>query len=154
MTQLHEAQTRLDADERGFGLHFHHIGLAVERPEMARPFLEGLGYLMGEPIFDAEQNVNLHWCRHDSMPDIEVICPGESGATPVDRLMSQHPRGIVYHVCYTTKDLSASLAAMKRSGLHVLCTSKPKPATLFAGERVSFYMVDGIGLIEIVESAT
>ncbi len=27
----------------------------------------------------------------------------------------------------------------------------PTPAVLFGGERVSFYMVDGLGLIEIIE---
>jgi catechol 2,3-dioxygenase-like lactoylglutathione lyase family enzyme len=136
-----------------FGLRFHHLGLAVRRPDEARSILGGLGYRLGAPLFDPEQNVNLFMCRHDAMPDIEVIYPGE-GKGPVDRLVARHADGIVYHLCYVTDDLGATLRRFAETGLRAQCVSPPKPAVLFGGSTVSFYMVIGIGLIEIVEGAS
>jgi len=43
----------------GFGLAFHHLGLAVSRPDEAVTFLTGLGYAIGDRVFDPEQNINL-----------------------------------------------------------------------------------------------
>lgn len=136
-----------------FGLSFHHFGLAAREPETALKALAGLGYRCGEMIFDPGQNVRLSLCQHDAMPSVEVIAPGSDGKTPVDRLVAKHGGGIVYHLCYTADDLGASLAAMEAGGLHVTCVAPPTPAVLFGGERVSFYMVDGLGLIEIIEKA-
>ena len=133
------------------GLEFHHLGLAVRTPDAARRFLAALGYRLGEALFDPEQNVVLALCTHPHMPDVEIIHPGDGGKSPVDRLAARHESGIVYHVCYTSADLAGSLAAMEREGLRVLCVSAPRPAVLFGGRNVSFYMVDGMGLIEILE---
>jgi methylmalonyl-CoA/ethylmalonyl-CoA epimerase len=135
------------------GLRFHHLGLAAREPAAACRVLKGLGYRCGEEIFDPEQNVRLVMCDHDSMPSVEVIAPGSDGKTPVDRLVAKHGGGIVYHLCYTTQDLSGTLAAMEKEGLHATCVAPPTPAILFGGERVSFYLLDGLGLIEIIEAA-
>lgn len=133
------------------GLTFHHFGLAAREPAVALKALQALGYRCGEAVFDPEQNVRLALCDHDAMPSVEVISPGSDGKTPVDRLIAKHGSGIVYHLCYTTGNLEASLAAMAAQGLHVTCVAPPTPAVLFGGERVSFYMADGLGLIEIIE---
>ncbi len=135
------------------GLSFHHFGLAAREPEVALKALRALGYACGETVFDPEQNVRLAMCTHPAMPSVEVISPGSDGKTPVDRLIAKHGGGIVYHLCYTTADLEASLAAIEAAGLHVTCVAPPTPAVLFGGERVSFYLLDGVGLIEIIESA-
>ena len=134
------------------GLTFHHLGLAAREPEEALKVLRGLGYSCGKIIFDPEQNVRLAMCHHPAMPSVEVIAPGSDGKTPIDRLVAKHGGGIVYHLCYTTKDLAASLAAIQNNGLHATCVAQPAPAVLFGGERVSFYLLDGIGLIEIIET--
>ena len=131
---------------------FHHLGLAAREPQAACHVLKALGYRCGEEIFDPEQNVRLVMCDHDAMPSVEVIAPGSVGKTPVDRLVAKHGGGIVYHLCYTTTDLSASLATMEKEGLHATCVAPPTPALLFGGERVSFYHLDGLGLIEIIET--
>ncbi len=135
------------------GLTFHHFGLAARDPEQALGALRALGYDCGDIVFDPEQNVRLALCRHAEMPSVEVIAPGSDGKSPVDRLVGKHGSGIVYHLCYTAKDLAGTLAAMEKAGLHVTCVMPPTPAILFGGERVSFYMVDGLGLIEIIEDA-
>jgi methylmalonyl-CoA/ethylmalonyl-CoA epimerase len=135
-----------------FGLRFHHLGLAARRPNDAAILLRGLGYRIGEPIFDPEQNVNLTMCSRGAMPDIEVICPGQ-GKGPVDGLVARHSSGIVYHLCYVTDDLADTLQKINDARLRWQCVSPPKPAILFGGRRVSFYMIVGIGLIEIIEEA-
>jgi catechol 2,3-dioxygenase-like lactoylglutathione lyase family enzyme len=132
-------------------LVFHHFGLAVKTPDQATSFLTALGYKLGEAVFDSGQNVHLMMATHPSQPQVEVIYAGREGG-PIDKLVQQHPSGIVYHLCYSTKDLAQSLAQMKTAGLQVICFSKPKPAPLFQGQHVSFYHVTGMGLIEILEA--
>jgi len=133
-------------------LRFHHLGLAVLRLNDAAALLRGLGYRIGEPIFDPEQNVNITMCSHSEMPDIEVIYPGR-GQSPIDAFVARHSNGIVYHLCYVTDNLADTLSRMSEARLRWQCVSPPKPAILFGGRRVSFYMVLGIGLIEIIEEA-
>jgi Glyoxalase/Bleomycin resistance protein/Dioxygenase superfamily len=131
-------------------LAFHHLGLAVRRPVEATTFVSVLGYRIAETVFDPEQNVYLAMCSHDTEPMIEIIWPGETKG-PVHGLTKHHPVGVIYHVCYSTDDLSAALAGLEKAGLRAICISPPKPATLFGGRKVSFYNVSGIGLMEILE---
>lgn len=131
------------------GLTFHHLGLAVKDPAIARVFLEGLGYRIHDAVFDPEQNVNLAMAIHWQMPDVEVIWP-EGSTGPLDRMLNKHPKGLVYHVCYVSKDLAASISACEAAGLDPVCVAEPKKAVLFGGKEVVFYSIKGIGLIEII----
>ncbi|MGA2248301.1 MAG: VOC family protein [Verrucomicrobiota bacterium] len=132
-------------------LKFHHFGLAVPTPDSASRWLSKLGYEIGDPVFDAGQNVYLALCRHETQPPVEIIWPGaESG--PVDELLRQHESGVVYHLCYETQDLVEVLSQFKKDGLRLACISRPKPTPLFGGRKVSFYNVVGMGLVEILES--
>ena len=134
-----------------FGLAFHHLGLAVRRPRDATQFLGGLGYDIADPVFDPEQNVNLVMCKHaGAMPDVEIIYPAD-GKSPIDALVAGRPPGIVYHLCYVSADLPATLAALDAAGLRAVCKVPPVPAALFGGRRVSFYDIVGVGLVEIIE---
>jgi hypothetical protein len=137
-----------------WGLAFHHLGLAVKDRGPAAHFLTGLGYRIGPTILDPLQNVHLSMCAHDRMPDVEIISPAD-GAGPLDKLLSSHKDGLVYHVCYTTPDLDASLDALEsEERLSVRPISPPKEAVLFGGKRVSFYLVEGVGLIEIIDEGS
>jgi methylmalonyl-CoA/ethylmalonyl-CoA epimerase len=133
-----------------FHLTFHHLGLAVRKPEPATQFLEGLGYAVGATLYDPAQNVNLIMCTHATQPAVEIIYPAE-GKGPVDTYVKRQASGIVYHSCYVTDDLAQTLARFKDAGIRALCVSAPKPAVLFGGRMVSFYDVLGMGLIEIIE---
>ncbi len=134
-----------------YGLSFHHLGLAVAKPEPALMFLHGLGYRTGKVVFDPLQDVNLQLCEHPVMPLVEVVCPGKGGG-PLNSLLTRSREGLVYHAGYTTADLEASLSALEaQPGLRAICVSPPKPAVLFNGEPVSFYMIAGMGMIEIIE---
>lgn len=131
----------------GFGLRFHHLGLCVPGPEQADAFLGALGYVSGPAVFDPLQNVNLAMRTHASMPDVEVIWPGE-GPSPIDRMIRSG--NMIYHLCYVVDDAAASVAAMEAAGLRVLSLGAAKPARLFGGTPVSFHRLDGVGLIELI----
>jgi len=133
-----------------FGLTFDHLGLAVRRFEPALSLLRGLGYRPGGSIFDPEQNVNLRLCTHDAMPALELISPG-NGKDPIDGLVSRFSNGIVYHMCFATDNLDTTLSRLVEAKLCLKCVVPPKPAILFGGRRVSFYILSGVGLIEIIE---
>ena len=135
----------------GFGLTFDHFGLATRDVEKTLGFLEGLGYEIPESIYDPLQEVHLVLCTHDEMPAVEVIYGLEN--SPIEGILSQQPQSI-YHLCYRSADLSSSLRAMKQAGYRALAVSPPKPAVLFAGKPVSFYMISGFGLIEIIEETS
>ena len=133
----------------GFGLDFEHFGLATRQPEATLRFLGALGYESHEPINDPLQRVDLVLCRHASMPAVEVIWAAQAGG-PLEAVLAAQPQSI-YHLCYSSSDLQQSLTAMKAAGQRVITISAPKPAILFDNRRVSFYMVRGFGLIEILE---
>lgn len=134
-------------------LVFHHFGLAVRRPGPAIAWCTSFGYEIGETVFDPIQNVNLILCTHASQPAVEIIYGGE-GKSPVDNLVQRHATGIIYHLCYETRDLARALEKLKNDGLETICISPPNPALLFGGDKVSFYKVTGIGLIEILERSS
>jgi len=131
-------------------LAFHHLGLAVRRPDEAESFLSAMGYRMGETVLDSGQNVHLKMCSHETEPAVEIIWPGPTKG-PLDGMMQRHPAGVVYHICYVTDNLAAALVGLEKAGLSVICVSPPKPAPLFGDRNVSFYNVIGIGLMEILQ---
>ena len=140
-----------------YGLKFHHFGLAVRGAEKAVSFLKGLGYGVGETVFDPLQNVNLIMCKGEDeyAPAVEIIFKapangGEEQSSPLDSVLSGRSE-IIYHLCYETRNLSGTLEKIKAAGFRVLTVSSPKPAALFGGGEVSFYMIKGFGLIEILE---
>ena len=135
-----------------FGLTFHHLGLAAKDEDKALSFLKGLGYKVGERVFDPEQNVNVAMCAAPEMPDVEVISQGE-GETPVDDILQRHD-DLIYHVCFVAGDVDDALASMEAEGFRVICVSPPKKAALFNGRKVSFYQVAGFGLIEIIDDSS
>lgn len=130
-------------------LKFHHLGLAVSKPELATDFVLAMGYMIVNTVYDPNQNVNLSMYIHPTEPAIEIIWPGES-IGPIHDLTTRHPSGVVYHICYETENLEVALAKMQQTGIKALCISPPKPAPLFGNRPVSFYNVRGFGLIEIL----
>ncbi len=129
-------------------LSFHHFGLAVRRPEKAFAFLQTLGYREGAQVHDPLQSVNLAMRHHPTMPDVELIWPGEA-PSPIDNLI-KGGKSLVYHLCFATEDASGALADLARAGHQIVEIAPPKPAILFGGLPVSFHNVLGFGVIEII----
>ncbi|WP_322050902.1 VOC family protein [Paraburkholderia bannensis] len=132
-------------------LTFHHHGLAVSAPDDACRFLDALGYARGEALYDPLQRVNLALWTHDALPAVEVVWPGE-GASPIDRILRHGPS--IYHTCYATHDAQAWLDAMAEKEIEIVTVSAPTPAILFGGRKVSFHMVYGVGLVELLHLDT
>jgi hypothetical protein len=130
-------------------LEFHHFGLAVSQPARASKFLADLGYALSSTVFDPEQNVNLVWCSHRTMPAVELVFRAASPG-PLDKILQQND-SLVYHLCYMCDDVEKAADAIGKVGHRVLCVARPKPAILFDGRLVGFYMVKAFGLIELVQ---
>ncbi len=111
--------------------------------------LKGLGYKIGDTVRDDLQNVHLALCTRRGMPAIEIIYATETPG-PVSGILKANA-SMIYHICYTSKDLEKSLDAMERDNNRVVLISAPKPAPLFGGRKVSFHLVHGFGMIEILE---
>jgi len=136
-----------------FGLKFHHIGMAVAKPAAASAFLAGLGYTIGETVYDARQNVNLIFCSGGAMPNIEIVFPSDNGLPgPLDSMLIDNKlKGIYYHLCYEADDADAAVEAILNGGHKILPASESNPAILFGNNKVRFFLVKGFGMIEIVE---
>lgn len=132
------------------GLRFHHFGLAVAEPEPAFLYLHTLGYREGRQVFDPLQRVNLAMRHHATMPDVEVIWPGDE-PSPIDRLVKRMG-SLIYHLCYECSEADSALAALEAAGLAVVPVIPPTPAVLFGGRAVSFYTISGIGLVELLRT--
>lgn len=132
-------------------LTFHHHGLAVSAPDEAYRFLESLGYARGAALYDPLQRVNLALCTHAAMPAVEVVWPAAC-ASPIDRILRHGPS--IYHTCYATHAAEAWLADMARRAIEIATLSAPTPAILFGGQKVSFHMVSGVGLVELLHLDT
>lgn len=133
-----------------FGLTFHHMGLALRKEDEALKFLSGLGYDLGNKVYDPEQKVFLRLCTKETQPAVELVTKGDE-ESPLDNILKKYS-WLVYHTCYETKDLDASLQSMEKYGIRALPVAPRKPAVLFGGRYVSFYTIMGFGLIEILES--
>lgn len=131
-------------------LTFHHLGLATRDPEASLTFVRAMGYRPGPVVLDPEQNVNLIWCEHDLHPVVEIIYPTDTEG-PLEKVLAHRPQQI-YHVCYETPDLDATLDAFDANGIRLHCVSPPKKAVLFGYRPVSFYSAPGFGLIELLEA--
>ena len=131
-------------------LKFHHLGLAVKTPDSARIFLSVTNYEGGKEVYDPIQLAHLQLYTHTNMPDVELIWPGEQSVTTPVTSMLKKRNGLIYHMCYTCTDVEKTIAKMEAIGLSVLALDQPKPAALFGGLNVSFYMIHNVGLIEII----
>ena len=136
-------------ESANFDLRFDHLGLATRDPQVTLKFLRSLGYDTPEAVHDPLQSANLVYCTHSAMPSVEVIFAGNAPG-PLEAILAAKPTDI-YHQCYRSADRSLTLAAIKAAGFRVVLVSAPKPAVLFGGLSVSFHLVKGFGLIEIIE---
>lgn len=134
-----------------YGLAFHHLGLAVKHPELAVRFLTGCGYHIGPVVRDELQNVNACLCTGGDQPTVELLYPTEIPG-PLKPILKARA-SLIYHVCYESLDREKTLRALEADNHRIGVLSPPQPAVLFGGRPVSFYVVAGFGMIELLEPA-
>lgn len=116
----------------------------------AQAFAEKLGYVCRSTIFDPLQNVHLRWCEHATSPSLEIVSP-TSTEGPLKRILAEQPSSF-YHLCYEIfQSTEAALQELRADGTRVITVTEPLPAVLFGGRRVSFHMIKGFGLLELLE---
>lgn len=136
-----------DARLKNYGT-FHHLGIAVKDFERSVKFYEGLGYASSRQVVDTLQKVELVMLTSEALPAIELIRPTGSDS-PASRYLKYSDEAM-YHICYEVSDLKKMLAALQVTH-RVICVSGQKPAVLFGGSAVSFYCIQGVGLVEFLE---
>jgi len=114
--------------------------------------LSAVGYSVQPAVYDPRQGVNVMMCDHTCMPSIEVIW-AEGGQTPLSNMLKTRD-ALVYHLCYSADNVPNALADMAKLGLRITSVGEPKPAVLFGGDLVSFYLVHGFGLIELIHAGS
>ncbi|GJE40402.1 VOC family protein [Methylobacterium persicinum] len=132
-------------------LTFHHFAVATDDAKLSSEYLAALGYRRGANAYDPLQNVNLEMWHHAGMPDVELVWPsGTSG--PVNTMLKKKGVGI-YHVCYEVDDLAETVETFRAKDLNFLEVVEPRPAVLFGGRPVAFYLFEGFGLVELLGRA-
>lgn len=141
----------LDGPSPFAGLTFHHFAVATNDARLSSEYLGALGYRRGANAYDPLQNVNLEMWHHPTMPDVELVSPsGTSG--PVSAMLKKKGVGI-YHVCYEVNDIAATVDTFRAQNVGFLEVVEPRPAVLFGGRPVAFYLFEGIGLVELLGAA-
>ena len=107
-----------------------------------------LGYEVSGPVDDPLQNVRAFWAVHSTLPCVEVLSPTDT-LGPVSSLAKKIKQG-VYHLCFEVRDVTTCLTTLGAHS-HVVQVSEAKTAILFQNRKVSFYYVENLGLIELLE---
>ena len=129
-------------------IKFHHFGLAVREFSKTVNFYKNLGYKCIGPIIDQTQNVELILCTSNLHPAVELIKPINDNS-PIINILNKHNE-MIYHVCYEVDNIENDKNILF-ANCREICVSKPKPAILFDNRLVSFYYVNDVGLIELLQ---
>ena len=128
-------------------LSFHHYGLAVKDFQKSLSFYKQLGYNCDAPVIDPLQNVELIFCTSRNHPSVELIRP-LNDKSPAHGFLKIYNE-MIYHTCYEVNDTENINDIFPNH--RAILTSKPTPAILFDSRMVSFYYIEGVGLIELLE---
>ena len=127
---------------------FHHYGLAVKNFKEAKSFHKNLGYSFTDEVYDELQNVMLILCNSKVFPTVELVKP-INNYSPINNYLKKNNE-LIYHVCYEIDTKNVSFNDFF-SNNRFICVSEPKPAILFKNRLVSFYYLNNVGLVEILE---
>lgn len=132
------------------GVSFHHVGLLTDNPDAAVTVLSVLGYSIDRPVTDELQDVHLQMAHAGpGTAQIEIIAP-RSAKSPLMRLLRRRDDHM-YHSCFCVRSVDAVKAAIMQNGLELHTIMPPTPSILFGSAMVSFYVIQGLGLIELLE---
>lgn len=131
-------------------LTFHHLGMAVLRPEKAHNSLRTLGYQIGKEVYDDEQKVYVQMCSSAAFPAIELV-HSESDDGPI-AVFTELQDETIYHICFETDSIDDTVNEWRAAGIRMIRIKAKTPAPLFERRNVAFYQVEGMGVVELLES--
>ena len=132
---------------KNFGLKFHHLGLATDNPKLTLRILKNIGYKPIKTRSNKNYNVKNIICSSKSHPTIEIVAK-MGGKSPIDNIVKKN-KNLVYHICYSSKNLKKTLNMMKKKKLSIVKISNSYLSP-FEGVDASFFFLKGIGVIEIM----
>ncbi|MEY2160817.1 MULTISPECIES: VOC family protein [unclassified Rhodanobacter] len=136
----------------GRTLQLHHFGLGAKDEAATCKVLRALGYSVAHRVRDELQKADLIWCVRAGEPPVEVVLPIDD-AGPLKAVLAQQGTSF-YHLCFEYEGkLEDALSHLRREGTRIVTVREPLPAILFGGRLVSFHIAQGLGLIELIESA-
>ena len=110
-------------------------------------FFKNLGYIHTNPLIDELQNVELILCTSENFPTVELVKP-INDKSPVVNYLNKYNE-MIYHICYEVGNIENVNKLFPNT--RVVCRSKPKPAILFDNRLVSFYYINDVGLVELLQ---
>ena len=132
---------------KNFGLKFHHLGLATDNPKLTLKILQNIGYKATKTRSNKNYNVKNIICTSKSHPTIEIVAK-MGGKSPIDDIVKKN-KNLVYHICYSAKNLKKTLNIMKKKNLSIVKISNSYLSP-FEGVDASFFFLKGVGVIEIM----
>jgi methylmalonyl-CoA/ethylmalonyl-CoA epimerase len=132
---------------KSFGLKFHHLGLATDNSKLSLKILKNLGYKPIKTRKNKNYNVKNIICTSENHPTIEIIAK-MGGKSPIDDIIKKN-KNLIYHICYSSNDLKKTIAMIKKKKFSIIKISNSYLSP-FEGVDASFYFLEGIGIIEIM----
>lgn len=129
-------------------IKFHHYGLLVGDIEESIKKFQLFNYNLIIKDSDPLQEANLAIIENKNSR-IELVSPHESNSSLKSLLNNKKDTG--YHLCYSVDNLEKYESLMKKHGAIFKKITKTKPAKIFNYKMVTFYYVDSMGIIEILE---
>lgn len=132
-------------------LRLHHFGLAARDPARAEAFLAAQGFTCEHNVYDPLQDVFLRWCERSESTPVEIVTPSQNDG-PLARVLSQQGSSF-YHLCYEVDwPLDEAVLKIREAGMRIITVRPAMPAVLFGGRCVSFHVIQGFGLVELLEA--
>jgi methylmalonyl-CoA/ethylmalonyl-CoA epimerase len=130
-------------------MQFDHIGVFVESLEQGRNHLSNLLNVgeWSEETHDEVLNVSLQFGWDESGHCYEIVAPGGE-KNPVDGVLARKAN-LLNHVAYRVADLDAATAHWRSA--KAIPLGAPKPAKVYDGARVVFFMSPLGFIVELIE---
>lgn len=133
-------------------MKIHHLGLLTSDIHSSKRALESLGYRETAEANDDLQGAHLKMFeQYTSAPRIELVKPFDTNL-PLKKLL-KHKSDHMYHVCIEADTIDLAERNLKSiSDGKIIKLSEEKPAILFGGRLVCFFLCPGLGLVEVLAS--
>ena len=129
-------------------LKVHHLGYLVKKKDAAQRAFLALGYRTTDDWGrDESRGVDICFMEKDGLL-VELVCP-YTDSSDVSGLMGRM-KNSPYHICYSTPDYEADIAALREEGFVPVRESAPAPR--LGGRDVIFLMHPAMGMVELVDS--